>query len=479
MINAFIIAAFAYMSVSALFAYTIKNPYFIRFGAFASVIFLVSVVTTNVYVAFMMYAALCVYVTNTEPKNLIYFYIALLPVFPIDVELPLGLPGIDTLVVLNHYRVIVLAMLAPAIFKILAQGGRFFDPLKTYSGFIDRLVIVFIVLQAISLFRDYDLLVASRRSIFLFVDIWIPYFVISRSVKSVGTALVILLYTAIMMAVIGFIEQKIFLRIFDAITLPMGEPYIFVKTRNGLMRAYASMSNPLILGFLFAMVFLLAIKVRDLVAVPRYTPFIFAFLVILGSEATVSRSPIFGNVIGVLVLLWWSLGRDFVVKTAKYAFIVFWILLIAFFSGGAKFLFAFDDDQGTFQYRYDLIFNASEIIVRSPLFGTSPWIYLKDPAMLRSLQGEGIIDITNTYLLIALNSGLPALMAYVGIWFALLRGLYSVQAKDELSAILMGVCIVTMVMLFITSPISFASAYYWLLIALVCGYIRQWQIGNR
>jgi hypothetical protein len=476
--KALIIAIFAFMSVSVLFANATKNQYFMRFGILAIIVFFVSMYTGNIYVAFITYVFISIYVMKKECVNTLYFYIVLLPAFPLSISLSLGLPGIDTLVVFNHHRILILVMLMPLFFKVLSDGGSLLDPLKTYSGLIDRLLLLYIFLEWVSLFRDYELLVACRRSLFLVVDVWLAYFVVSRTVRSINTALAVVLYTAIILAVIGVFEQKLFYRIYDAITLPMGAPYLFVKIRDGQLRSYASMSNPLVLGFFFALAFLLAYRVRDLFLCPKYFPWLLSAVIILGADSTGSRSPVFANIVGVLVLIWWYFGRGFVAKTAKYAFVIFVLLFIVFFSGGAKYLLAFDDDQGTFQYRYDLIFNALHIVTKSPLLGTSPVIYLQDPILLQSLQGEGIIDITNTYLLIALKSGLVSLAAYLGIWFALLKGLYSIPADDKTSALLMAVCMVVMVMLFITSAISFVPAYCWLLIALTSGYIRRWQIGE-
>jgi O-antigen ligase len=88
--------------------------------------------------------------------------------------------------------------------------------------------------------------------------------------------------------------------------------------------------------------------------------------------------------------------------------------------GGAIFLsavaFGMDDflqmdDYGTFQYRYDLILNAWEVIKQNPLLGSA--FYSQNEALEASRQGQGIIDIVNAYLQVALSAGMVGLTLFV------------------------------------------------------------------
>src|SRR5262249_9626620 len=69
-------------------------------------------------------------------------------------------------------------------------------------------------------------------------------------------------------------------------------------------------------------------------------------------------------------------------------------------------------------YRQKLFENSIVVIERHPLFGTPD--YRQTPEMLEMMQGEHIIDIVNTYLEIALSSGLIGLSLFVGIFVSIL-----------------------------------------------------------
>jgi O-antigen ligase len=113
------------------------------------------------------------------------------------------------------------------------------------------------------------------------------------------------------------------------------------------------------------------------------------------------------------------------------------------------------------------------LLKANPFFGTSPVIYLNDPILLRSMQGEGIIDLTNTYLLLMIRSGIFSVLSFLAIWIVLCKGLCHIEAPNDTASVLMACCVVTAVMLFICSPFSFIPVYYWFLIGLVVGFLRN------
>ena len=74
-------------------------------------------------------------------------------------------------------------------------------------------------------------------------------------------------------------------------------------------------------------------------------------------------------------------------------------------------------------YRADLFDNALIVILRHPLFGSDD--YLETPEMQDMIQGQGIIDIVNSYVQIALKAGLVGLAIYLLFFFTVLLGLWS------------------------------------------------------
>lgn len=472
MIKAIAMAGFGFSLASFIFFYITKHNFFFKIAGLSIAIFIISIVTGNQLIVFFILAVLGVFLVKTEPENSLLYYFALLPVFPINVNWLFSAPGIDTLFDLNHARILILCFLAPICVKHIASEKSIVDPLSTYSGVVDRLLIIFILFTSYSFFRDANLLVACRLTLQLWIDVWIPYFAISRSLKQFNEVLIVFLYTAVALSIVSFLESISWFRIYDMITLPMGEGYIFPKIRNGALRAYATMSNPLALGFFYSLPLLVAYKMQNLIRSSLFFSLLLSAIVVVGILSSGSRSPILANIVGLGVLYWWQMGKPFVEKTAKFALAAAIIFLFWFFSGGVKYLLALDDDQATFIYRYELLLNSIHLVFKNPIFGVSPEVYLHDPILLRSLQGEGIIDLTNTYLLIALETGLIAMFAFLGVWVVLMRGLYRVEVPYGLAALLMSMCLVNVVMLFMTSPESFVFPYMWLLAAIVCSVIR-------
>lgn len=475
MLKAIFIASAGFLSMGLVFFYITRHIFFIKVAVLSIAIFSVSIVTGNKLIAFILIAMIGGYLVRSEPENFLIYFVALLPVFPVEVNWIVSAPGIDVLIDLNHIRILSLFILLPIAFKILSVERSIVDPLHSHSGVVDRLVLVYIFFEMLTFFRDLNVLVAGRYCLQIIIDIWIPYFVVSRSLRRFNEVLVVFLYSAAALSVISLLESLSWFRVYDLITIPMGEQFTLPKVRSGMLRAYASMANPLALGFFYSLPLLIAYRLGVIIRAPVYSSILITGIVLVGLFSTGSRSPILANVIGLGILYWWQMGKPFVEKTAKVALFVAILVLIWFFSGGIKHLLALDDDQGTFFYRYELLLNSMHLVLKNPIFGTSPRIYLNDPVLLGSLQGEGIIDLTNTYLLIALKSGLIAMFAFLGVWLMLMRGLYRAEIPEYLASLLMGICVVNVIMLFMTSPINFVYSYMWLLAAIVCGLIRYYS----
>jgi len=473
MIKILIFTLFSFSSGSALFSFLTKNWFFIRFCLLYCVIFAVALIIGNQYLMFVMYAAISLYLAKKEPDNIIYYYLVMLSAFPISIVWVIGVPGIDTLIVLNHSRVLILCLFLPVFFRDISSGKSFFDNVGSTTGLIDRLIFMFIILKIILYFRDFNFSSSIRSTIHILIDVWIPYYVISRHLKNINIVLVVLLYSSVVISVLAIIESVLYLRVYDYITSVMGGGYGFRYFRGGALRVYASMGSPLTLGFFLAVNLLIALRVRALIKCPAYVPWVLAFVILLGIEASGSRSPLATSMVGILILFWWSFGRIFVKNTSIVVLAVFIIFSYWLFQYGVEWLVSFDSEgkDGNFYYRYELLLNSEDAIKNNFWFGSSD--FWSNPMLLNSMQGEGIIDITNTFLAEILASGFVALFLYLAIWIQCLRGLYNVNGSKDIAALLMAMCITTMLMLFISSPILTIPNYYWLLIALVSGFIRS------
>jgi O-antigen ligase len=74
-------------------------------------------------------------------------------------------------------------------------------------------------------------------------------------------------------------------------------------------------------------------------------------------------------------------------------------------------------DKGSESYRSELFAHAMIVIERYPLFGSHS--FLEEPEMQQMVQGQGIVDIVNSYLQVALDFGLVGLFLFLAFFLSL------------------------------------------------------------
>jgi O-antigen ligase len=79
-------------------------------------------------------------------------------------------------------------------------------------------------------------------------------------------------------------------------------------------------------------------------------------------------------------------------------------------------------ETGTVTYRQLLLEHAMLVMERNPWFGSND--FLMTPEMREMLQGQQIIDVVNTYVAIALESGLVGLGVFLTFTATILVGLW-------------------------------------------------------
>jgi O-antigen ligase len=131
-------------------------------------------------------------------------------------------------------------------------------------------------------------------------------------------------------------------------------------------------------------------------------------------------------------------------------------------------------DPGSERYRSALFENALIVIERNPLFGSSA--FLEEPEMLRMVQGQGIIDVVNTYLQIALEFGLIGLILFVLFFFIVGAKLVGLSLRSGRGAVnYTGMLAILLSMLFTIATVSSVSVIpfiYWIFGGLCVALIR-------
>ena len=124
------------------------------------------------------------------------------------------------------------------------------------------------------------------------------------------------------------------------------------------------------------------------------------------------------------------------------------------------------------------------VINRSPFFGSVD--FLKEPEMLEMIQGEGIVDVVNTYIGIALMYGYVGLVLFIVVFLSILFSIYKVIKKlpDKTSEeFLLGRCLISsivglLVIIYTASNIGIVTTLYWAVAGMSVAFIRILKIDK-
>jgi O-antigen ligase len=193
-------------------------------------------------------------------------------------------------------------------------------------------------------------------------------------------------------------------------------------TRGDWVRAQAAFSGPLVM----AMLALFAIGVWfALRPVAKSRAYAMVGLILLGGLlATFSRGPLLA--LGILVA--GLVGLRFL-SARRFLLLSFFVLVagaVAWSAGlGDSLVEAINttsvDKQADFNviYRQELLKTSVALIQQSPWFGVPN--YLDQMSNLK--QGDGIVDLVNTYLIVTLNVGVVGLALFIVPFLVVLGGL--------------------------------------------------------
>jgi O-antigen ligase len=216
--------------------------------------------------------------------------------------------------------------------------------------------------------------------------------------------------------------------------------------------------------------------------VQSYAYNVFMILLTIGLFASLSRGPWIGAATIVMVFI--TIGPSPIKGLAKLVGLVllFIPLLLATDSGHKVIeLLPFIGTTGAenITYRQRLAEISIQVILQNPFFGAFDYFY--SPAIQDLRQGEGIVDIVNTYLAVGLGNGLVGLSLFVGFFlsvaFAIFRGMKKLADRNDASyslgqglfATLMGI----LVTIATVSSITVIPVIYWSVAGLGVAYARM------
>lgn len=416
-----------------------------------------------------------------QPAQLATSFLLLLFVVPAAGIAVSGLGLINHLVTLNHLRLLSLLLLLPAAFQL--AHNRETTPLG--KSWADRLFVAYLLLVVVLQLRDNSLTNTLRIGFYTFIDAFLPYYVLSRALRTqsdIKHAMTAFALAGLLLAVAALFETLRHWNLYTALVQALDLQWGFkgYLDRAGMQRAAASTGQPIPLGYvMMAAMGMYACTTKEQKFPWRRR----AGYVLLtgGLVATLSRGPWMGAI--AMVATYLLLGPkplQSMFKLVLAGSVALLALAVLPIPGGSKALdllpFIGQTDVGSITYRDDLLTNALIVIERNLWFGSVD--YLQTPEMLRMIQGEGIIDLVNTYIQVALETGIVGLMLFVASFVvaglaALKRCRRAANAYPELNrqgrwllALLAG----TAVTIFTTSSITVIPYVYWSILGMAVAY---------
>lgn len=438
---------------------------------------------------FTLIAAPVLYWGGKRDTNPLAFYVLLMNVIPsFSIQIPTAGLGVKQLFGLDIFRILAFFVLIPAAWRLHKS-----DNPERIRGLqrLDLLVLGYGILR-VALYVPPDLpnhvilhssFTNTLRDAFLFfLDFYVLYYVASRSASSrraiVDALAAFCLACTIMASVAVFESVKHWLLYTDLYVRWGGdrtdESYLF---RAGFLRAEASSGNALALAYLLAVATGFWLYLKNQLP-PSASKLAVTLVLWLGLLASYSRGPMLGALLIYFAYAAFRPGGATRVLKSLFVFLLVGGITLASplgdriidslpFLGGKV-------AASSVTYRELLLARSWQLIQAHPLLGDQ----LAFSQMQGLRQGQGIIDVVNTYVGVTLFYGFTGLAFFLAIVLSGLKKAYSGSRKTSqrapdwpLLGAALAACIAgTMLMLADCSFILGYATTFYVLVGMAAGY---------
>lgn len=442
---------------------------------------LAAFLTYSFWVYILIAIPLLIYANRHEsnPPALFFFIMFVLPMATVQIP---GVGLINYFFNLSHARILALLILLPAFFYLQRQDDT--HPFGRTGP--DKALTAYLLLTIMLYLRETTLTDTLRQGFYLFTDVFLPYFVISRSLKNLQAfrdALLSLVLAIMVLAPFAIFEAIKHWLLYSTLTdvLELEGGMTRYLGRDGMLRAIATAGQPIALGYLMVVgmgYYMFLQRSIQQKFIRRFGMLLLA----AGLIAPLSRGPWVGA--AVLIVVFIATGRYAIRRLMSLALAAMLALpLVSMLPGGEMAVnllpFIGTTEKKNIDYREELITNSMIVIQRNPWFGSVD--YLNTPEMEAMRQGEGIIDIVNTYIRVALETGFMGLGFFVAFFALTLWGIYramrSILDRDSeehlLGRVLLATLLAILVIIFTVSSITVIPIVYWSVAGLGGAYAQM------
>ena len=435
--------------------------------------------TTNIWLYVIALALILAHANRSK--------IAPLPLFfAISCASPLyyfTIPGfgiINYLISLSYITLLVLLLLLPQNRSHSHRAISHYPYLKV--------VIAYVVIIALLDSRGTTFTHALRTIVTAFLTILLPFALLCRSINDTETfkkCLYALVFCLTPLALMGCFESIKYWKLYSSsfVNLLGDGKALDYGLRGDTLRASTLFASPIVFGYM------MVVGIGVLLFVQKYINqkhlFRFIFILFLGAlYFTKARGPWLGIIVLAILYIWSGPNKfgNFTKFTAGSAVALVVLSLTSF---GEKLISMLpfmssseSHEASTVEYRIKLIEQAQILFQKNPIFGMAN--YRETPEMEVMRQGQGIIDVVNSYIDIGLSYGAVGLglflVIFLGLFFNTLKKVRSLPVEHEdlinIGRSLYAIMGAMLFIIFTVSSINFIPIFYWLFAGLCSAYIR-------
>jgi hypothetical protein len=323
---------------------------------------------------------------------------------------------LNNLILITPFRVLVAVLLVPEASRLMSRRDAPKSP--SWLTLCDVAVTVYILYWLGRYFSTATITTIAREIMGQALDTVIPYFVLSRACVATAVrrrVLAFALVGAVYEAFVGMVESGSGHYLYAQLQWLYDESWgqSTGLMRGSWLRAEAAFQGPLALAVLLLFGVGLWFALRPSAKNRAYLVSVVALMG--GALATYGRGPIIATFLllaSMAMLRRMDAKRYLVVATVgTVVFSVVWNTGLGDVVLGLVTRVSAGDENADFNvlYRQQLLDTSLALLRQSPWWGVPNYLdYMED---LR--QGDGIIDMVNTYLIVALNSGVFGLALYL------------------------------------------------------------------
>jgi len=433
---------------------------------------------TNIWVYVSCIGFMLIYANHSNTDRLPLF-------FAISCSSPLYFFTIPGFGVINFF--ITLSFMSLLVLFLLWPEGRSkkTGPVSNYPFY--GIVIAYVIAISVLDSRDNTITNSLRLFVTHLIGILIPFMVISKSIETVDSlkkCLFTLTLCLAPLALIGCFESLKYWKLYSsAFVNVLGEDsFQRYGLRGDSLRASALFASPIVFGYM------MVIGLGLLLFVQKYTNknnlIKFLFIIFLGVlYFTKARGPWLGAIVMTVFYIWSGPNRFGNFSKFTLGSVVA-VIVLSMTTFGQRLIsmlpfFGSSDshEASTVDYRIRLLEQAQILFQNNPLFGLAN--YRETPEMEAMRQGQGIIDVVNSYIDIGLSYGIVGLglflFIFLGLFFTVLKKVRSLPAEQEdlinIGRSLYAILGAILFIIFTVSSINYIPIFYWLIAGLCSAYI--------